>query len=104
MALQDLQWITFLIYIDGIIVFDKSFEEKIHRVEEVLERIKASSFKRRLRSLAILWGHKTQTHKHRKDCILACSKNSKASSTAGCHGFLLQGTRDFAHGGADKES
>ena len=45
MALQGLQWITCLIYIDDIIVFGKSFEEHMGRVEEVLERIKAAGLK-----------------------------------------------------------
>ena len=45
MALQGLQWITCLIYIDDIIVFGKNFEEHINRVEEVLERIEAAGLK-----------------------------------------------------------
>lgn len=45
MALQGLQWITCLIYIDDIIVFGKNFEEHMCRVEEVLERIKAAGLK-----------------------------------------------------------
>ena len=38
-ALQDLQWVTCLIYIDDITVFGKNFEEHRSRIEEVLERI-----------------------------------------------------------------
>ena len=45
MALQGLQWITCLIYIDDVIVFGKNFDEHISRVEEVLERIKAAGLK-----------------------------------------------------------
>ena len=63
MALQGLQWITCLIYRDDTIVFGKSFEEQMRRVEEVLERIKALSsnqrsvlcFKRRLYFWAMLF-------------------------------------------------
>ena len=36
---------TCLIYIDDIIVFGKSFEEHMDRIEEVLEKIKAASLK-----------------------------------------------------------
>ena len=35
MALQGLQWIICLIYIDDIIVFGKKFEEHTNRVEEI---------------------------------------------------------------------
>ncbi|MCG7875456.1 MAG: reverse transcriptase family protein, partial [Candidatus Thiodiazotropha endolucinida] len=45
MALQGLQWITCLIYIDDIIVFGRNFEEHMRRVEEVFERIKAAGLK-----------------------------------------------------------
>ena len=45
MALQGLQWITWLIYIDDIIVVGQSFAEHINRVEEVLERIEAAGLK-----------------------------------------------------------
>ena len=45
LALTNLQWITCLIYIDNIIVFGKSFEQHISRVEEVLERIKVACLK-----------------------------------------------------------
>ena len=38
MALQGLQWITCLIYIDDIIVFDKNFDKHMCKVEEVLEK------------------------------------------------------------------
>ena len=63
MALQGLQWITCLIYIDDIIVFGKSFEEHMHRVEEVLERIKAAGLKLKpmkcfmLQKEVVLLGH-----------------------------------------------
>ena len=45
MALQGLQWVTCLIYIDDIIVLGKNFEEHLSRVEEVLERNKAAGLK-----------------------------------------------------------
>ncbi|MCG7868952.1 MAG: DDE-type integrase/transposase/recombinase [Candidatus Thiodiazotropha taylori] len=45
LALQGLQWITCLIYIDDIIVYGRNFEEHIARVEEVLERIKTAGLK-----------------------------------------------------------
>ena len=45
MALQGLQWVTCLIYIDDIIVFGKDFEEHLARVEEVLERIRSPGLK-----------------------------------------------------------
>ena len=45
MALQALQWITCLIYIDDLIVFGKNFQDHIYRVEEVLERIEAAGHK-----------------------------------------------------------
>ena len=45
LALSNLQWITCLIYIDDIIVFGKTFEQHMSRVEEVLERIKAAGLK-----------------------------------------------------------
>ncbi len=47
LALQGLQWVTCLVYIDDIIVFGKSFEEHIHRVDEVLGRIKKAGLKLR---------------------------------------------------------
>ena len=37
LPLSNLQWITCLIYIDDIIVFGKTFEQHMSRVEEVLE-------------------------------------------------------------------
>lgn len=45
LALQGLQWITSLIYIDDIIVYGRNFDEHIARVEEVLERIKIAGLK-----------------------------------------------------------
>ena len=40
-----LQWLTCLIYIDDIIVFGKSFDEHMRRVEEVLERLESAGLK-----------------------------------------------------------
>lgn len=45
LALQGLQWITCLIYIDDIIVFGATLDEHVSRVDEVLERIKAAGLK-----------------------------------------------------------
>ena len=42
MALQGLQWVTCLIYIDDVIVFWKHFDENLIRIEEVLDRIRAA--------------------------------------------------------------
>ena len=38
MALQGLQWITCLRYIDDIIVFDRNFDKHMLKTEEVLEK------------------------------------------------------------------
>ncbi|MCG7869970.1 MAG: reverse transcriptase, partial [Candidatus Thiodiazotropha taylori] len=45
LALQGLQWITCLIYIDDIVVYGKSFDEHISRVEEVLDRMRKAGLK-----------------------------------------------------------
>ena len=45
MALQGLQWVTCLIYIDDIIVYGQDFSQHLQRVEEVLQRIKAAGLK-----------------------------------------------------------
>ena len=45
LALHGLQWVTCLIYIDDIVVFGRSFNEHVSRVEGVLERIKQASLK-----------------------------------------------------------
>lgn len=45
LALQGLQWVTCLIYIDDIIVFGSTLQEQISRVDEVLERIRAAGLK-----------------------------------------------------------
>ena len=45
LALQGLQWVICLIYIDDIVVFGRTFEEHISRVEEVLKRIQAAGLK-----------------------------------------------------------
>ena len=46
-ALQGLQWVTCLIYIDDVIVYGKDFEQHVQRVEEVLSRIQAAGLKLR---------------------------------------------------------
>ena len=45
MALQSLQWITCLIYINNIIVVDRTFEEHVQRIERVFERIRGAGLK-----------------------------------------------------------
>ena len=40
MTLQGLQWRTCLIYIDDIIVFGRTFEEHVQRIEQVFKRIR----------------------------------------------------------------
>lgn len=41
-VLQDLQWISCLVYFDDIVVVGADFEEHTDRVENVLARIKAT--------------------------------------------------------------
>ena len=45
LALQGLQWIICLIYLDDIIVFGSTFEEHIDRVKQILERVEEAGFK-----------------------------------------------------------
>ena len=45
LALQGLQWITGLIYIDDIIVFGRNFDEHLARVAQVLDRLKEAGLK-----------------------------------------------------------
>ena len=45
LALQELQWVTCLIYIDDVIVFGKDFDQHMQRLEEVLDRIKKAGLK-----------------------------------------------------------
>ncbi|MEW8546417.1 MAG: reverse transcriptase family protein, partial [Candidatus Thiodiazotropha sp.] len=45
LALQGLQWVTCLIYIDDIVVYGKNFDEHISRVEEVLDRMRKAGLK-----------------------------------------------------------
>ena len=54
LALANLQWVTCLIYIDDIIVFGKSFEEHMHRVEEVLARLETAGLKLRAEKCQVL--------------------------------------------------
>ncbi|XP_052820489.1 uncharacterized protein LOC128246339 [Mya arenaria] len=44
-ALQGLQWETCLVYIDDIIVYGTTFEQHIHRVEQVLDRMQQAGLK-----------------------------------------------------------
>ena len=45
LALAGLQWVKCLIYLDDVIIFSKSFDEHVHRLKEVLDRIKSSNLK-----------------------------------------------------------
>ena len=45
LALQGLKWVTCLIYIDDIEVYGKNFEERVSRVEEVLNRLRRPGLK-----------------------------------------------------------
>ena len=45
MALQGLQWVSCLIYIDDIIVFGKDIDQHLKRVEQVLDRIRQAGLK-----------------------------------------------------------
>ena len=45
LAVQGFQWVICLIYIDDIVVFGRTFEEHISRVEEVLKRIQEAGLK-----------------------------------------------------------
>jgi hypothetical protein len=44
-ALNGLQWQTCLIYLDDIVVFGRTFEEHLQRVEQVLERVQQAGLK-----------------------------------------------------------
>lgn len=63
LALQGLQWITCLIYIDDIIVFGEDFDQHIQRVDEVLDRITKAGLKlkpskcRLLQTEVVFLGH-----------------------------------------------
>ena len=43
--LAGLTWKTYLVYLDDIIVFAKTFEEQIKNLEEVLHRLKQANLK-----------------------------------------------------------
>ena len=45
LALQGLQWVTCLVYIDDIIVFSSTFDQHMQRVDEVLDRIRNAGLK-----------------------------------------------------------
>ena len=45
LALQGLQWVTCLIYINDIIVFGRNFDEHLGRIEEVFERLQMTGLK-----------------------------------------------------------
>ena len=63
LALQGLQWVTCLVYIDDIVVYGKNFEEHVQRVEEVLSRIGKAGLKLKpakcdlLRERVVFLGH-----------------------------------------------
>ena len=64
LALQGLQWVTCLVYIDDVIVFGENFEQHIARVSQVLERIKEAGLKLKpekchmLQTEVVFLGHK----------------------------------------------
>ena len=45
LVLQGLNWQTCIIYLDDIVMYGRSFEEHLQRVEEVLQRISESGLK-----------------------------------------------------------
>ena len=45
LAMQGLQWVTCLIYMDDCIVFSKTFDDHVDRVSEVLARIQGANLK-----------------------------------------------------------
>lgn len=44
-ALQGLQWLTCLIYLDDVVVFASSFDEHVERVDQVLDRVQKAGLK-----------------------------------------------------------
>ena len=54
LALQDLQWETCIIYIDGIIVFAQNMGVHLRRVEQVLSRLKEAELKVKLEKCDML--------------------------------------------------
>ena len=44
-VLDGLQWKTALVYIDDVIVFGRTFEEELGRIEEVLQRLRKANLK-----------------------------------------------------------
>jgi hypothetical protein len=62
-VLQGLQWQICLIYLDGVIVYSKNFEERVQRLNLVLERIVEAGLKLKpekceiLRSKVVFLGH-----------------------------------------------
>ena len=44
-ALQGLQWLTCLIYLDDVVVFASSFDEHVKRVDQVLDRVEKAGLK-----------------------------------------------------------
>ena len=45
LALAGLQWTTCVIYLDDVIVFGKTFDEHLNRLNEVLERFRDAGLK-----------------------------------------------------------
>lgn len=68
LALQGLQWITCLVYIDDIIIYGTTFDEHISRVDEVLDRIRTAGLKLKpekcslLQNEVVFLGHVVSKH------------------------------------------
>ena len=44
-VLEDLQWKTALVYLDDVVVFGRTFEEELQRLEDVLRRLRQANLK-----------------------------------------------------------
>ena len=103
MALQGLQWLTCLIYIDDIIVFGKDFDEHIARVEQILERLRLAALKLKptkcemLQTEVSFLGHvisgvgvkPSPTNVPTEDSELAKAKECEAGEAVRSDGFIL---------------
>ena len=91
-ALQGLQWVTCLIYIDDIIVYGQDFSQHLQRVEEVLQRIKAAGLKLKpaksqmLQKEVVFLGHVVSGEGVRPS--LQISRRSYAGQSQGLRGRL----------------
>ena len=44
-VLAELQWSSCLVYIDDIIIISRSFEEHLHHLQQILDRLKSAGLK-----------------------------------------------------------